>query len=608
MNKNLFAFSLSILFFIAAPFLYHSPDTAQGVVKINEILYKVRAWKDSDDNSTNSSSYASAELLCATYTQSPVLELCTTQLAQQLESILELQQKARTRYSTIVQYWWMSSVKVHTSKGTFVLYYLPLFEPREVVINNFLDDFNIRKFVKTQMGEQQFIEQVKESMDQTAQHRGIFLSLLLSATFAAAASSCPKILSTRALTTAASHTQRLPCVDGTLSAALRTRDKDFASKLGQARLALAFLVVVFHSMEETHNEDWLDPFHKLFSCDLGTFAASITHAISGVLAHDSVHRHGPVTFFERRILRLWPAFFALGFLAVGLLGPLVSQMSPLSFARSRGGRRIFWWCVSGESLLGYSPAEGIMTFEEGDAMQMYALGNRKKDFFRGTKVAGALWSMPQLVMSWIVLASLHAFQSLEFSVLMFVALGTCMAAGSSKYIYVASFFIGAAGASKAEHISLDIANTGAAVKLFSAWALLTVVLERVECWDVTCSSTNVWKNSSQIWKVLVVICTHSVFAWSNVKAAEDKAVANDDDVDDDDDDARKKKPPCCSVDCGSLVLGVYVFGSGVQSVLRILVERVAELDGAKAALLNLCLSVPIVTVLAALFARVYGKR
>jgi hypothetical protein len=216
---------------------------------------------------------------------------------------------------------------------------------------------------------------------------------------------------------------------------------------------------------------------------------------------------------------------------------------------------------------------------------------------------------------------------------MLVAVGTFMAAGSSKYIYIASFFMGAAGASKAEHISLDIANTGVAVQIFSAWALLTIVLSRIECLNVACSSTAVaakrgvivWNTvTPQLWKILVVICTHYVFAWSNVKANADKertnvevqmttaveneAVANDSDDNEDDEDNDsgfvKGKLSWCSDDCGSLVLGVYVFGSGVQSVLRVLVGRVAELNGAEATLLNFCLSVPIVTVLAACFARV----
>ena len=209
------------------------------------------------------------------------------------------------------------------------------------------------------------------------------------------------------------HPRRLPVVKGSLSAVLRANNKTFIFKLGRIRLLLAYVVILFHSMEMTGNEKWHDPLFQTFSIDIGTFAASITHAISGILSYDAVHRHGSAKFLLRRALRIWPSFIFLAIISVFILGPICT--GNIWYMFSRGGRRVFWWCISGEFLFSFSSAIEIpLTFENGETL----VSN-----FR-TTVAVALWSMPQLTLSWLILSIMHASTCVHFIPLAMVTLST----------------------------------------------------------------------------------------------------------------------------------------------------------------------------------------
>lgn len=535
-KKRLLLLALCILL---VNLLYRPDNEAQGVIATNNIWHVVRGW---GDWSGDVDQHYSASIGCNKYVSFNEVPACTTQLATKLQQILQLQRQARNRYNPLFQSCWMSTILVRSRGGNFQMMYLPFIEEREMVLSRFINHYELNSEIdKDREG---FTQNMHRAMDDVSNRKILFVSLLVPGLLVSAVS----------LAMRQSPIQVLPVA--TLSAKL---DR---SKLGRLRLVLAYAVVLFHAMEMTGNDQW----HKtLLSVDVGTFAASITHAITGLLSHDSLYRHGSDVFLYRRIVRLWPAFLFLAALNMCLLGPIVTG-NPF-FLVSRSGRRIFWWCVSGEFLFTFSDAiEVPMHFEVGEVL----VTNFK------TTVAVALWSMPQLALSWFVLALMHLSNAVHFYPLALITMSTLFAAGTGKDIYIAAFFFGAtcgaaAAASKTPmKIETKQRSRGSMFVYFVVGVLSCSVLNVL--------SANVY---SQLWKLLVAVACCCLCLWCWCGGTESKGSATTDAI------------------SGDLVLGTYVFGSGIQSVLATIVGKtVVVQDGIAATLFNVCLSLPLITLAA----------
>jgi len=576
--------------------------TLEDSVKVIAIYDKESHIIHSFVSSTNHSSTE----WCNTVSKADRLR-CRVSLKDRLDYILHLQILSRQRYSLPIQFFWMSSVRIRTRLGGYIIQYLPLFEDRKKVLNRFLEHYNLRSLIETEMGVQPFFAATAEAMNDIARRRVLFITLLLSSTLSSLASWM--VISVK-------NEQKLPVSKGTLSSVLRVHNDFMLSNFGRMRLLLIYLVVISHSIDMTGNH-WLDPLNRYLSCDLGTFAAAITHAISGVLAHDAVHRHGSDRFLFRRAIRIWPALFMLGFVSIGILGPILSQTSPLSYALSRSGRRVVWWCISGECLLQFSNAvDDPMSFEVGDTIQTSS-----------TPVAVALWSMPQLCLSWLVLAAMHAVRAVHFSPLFFVGMATLVAVGTSDKIYIAAFFMGAAAASKAEAIVLSSKNMSMILQSFILCALLLTVMSSID--DRNPFSLLL----GQLWKALVAVCTYWVFLFCSFNhstnlplrvvqpsirkrgkhvqrpaTTKNKRSRTPLQKRTRKKRTRKKSTRCSDYCTGNLVMGTYVFGSGVQSVLVTMINRgTMTFSGGQngtAVFVNLCLSLPIIFCLSITYSKI----
>jgi len=614
---------------ISFPYIFSTVNNIQAVLTIDSIKYIVHGW--------TSSTRTSADLACSRVILPDVQRECSNQLQQSLETILRLQQQAQARYTRTTQYFWMASVRINTNMGNFVVQYLPLFENRTVVLNRFLDHYNLRSLVAKEMGTQAFFTASAVPMNDLVRRRVLLLTLLLSSALSSLAFSHVATASsstTSTTTTSFDRMHTLPVVQGTLSSALRIHTPNFMSELGKVRLFLAYLVVVFHAMELTDNTA-LDPMKPSCNCDVGTFAASVTHVISGVLAHDAVYRNGSEYFLFRRVKRIWPALLALGFFSVLVLGPILLQQSPLSYAFSRSGKRIFWWCISGESLLEFSnPVDNRMSFEVGEILQTSF-----------TPVAVALWSMPQLCLSWIVLAFMHIAEAAHFFPLMFVGCSTLVAAGTSNEIYIAFFFIGAAAASKAESITISFstanfstANNNNFLKITKICLLMTFLATIMSNFDDAQSPWCIV--NSQLWKIYVVMVTYFGFVWSyrynnnketennpvqKYKMIQKKKLLNKQtkrtrnktpvrnkvrenvkkngirNLKTKESEKKTKKEGLVDYSSNNLVLGTYVFGSGIQAVLATLIKQQYLLGAIPAFFSNLVLSIPMIYMVTILF-------
>lgn len=542
----------ALLVLVCAPILFTSNE-AQAVLNVDQVQHAVRAY---DKQST----LQSASFACTTLLTTDI-ELCTVQLEQKLTLMLDLQDMARNRYPPLVQFWWMSSIMVRTEGGNLIIQYLPLLEQRATVMHRFVamyqNEFTLFEKVPSPSQWSEFINCANRPMDAVANRRILLLSLVLSSCTTALLHSfyfntSPHPLHVEkgggatAAASTATHTTRPPMPQRLVPA-----------RLGQVRLLLAYAVVAFHSMEMTSNT-WLDPMSKVFSIDLGTFAAAVTHAISGFLSHAAIHRHGSTQFLVRRVKRLWPAFLFLGLLSVFVLGPLVTGNAWYAFSRS--GRRVFWWCVSGEFLLAFGDAiDAPLSFEIGEILV------RESE----TTVGVALWSMPQLALCWVTLAVMHFWQGAHLFPLCIVTLSTTIAAGTGKDIYIAAFFWGATCSAAASHTHIPIhGSTG-------RWSVVIFGAAAAGCCRILPAV------HAQLWKLGVVLVFCAILVWCR----EEKATTNTHD------------PMFRNKDvCGSFVLGTYVFGSDVQSALATVVGRSTQLSGIAGPLFNFCLTLPLLTL------------